>query len=143
FTAELGDPEEGAAFAQALLMAAAEGSGHTGNVPITVELWPLEERPATPGEPDPILVTIALPFCIHLQNATYSVALGDRVFEVKTEKVWRNSVNSSTDDSVSDEPKRFETGQTLSPVIGAGPVSSPHTGTNIEIKDDPHGRYRY
>jgi hypothetical protein len=142
-TAELRHPEEGGAFAQDLLMAAADQTGYTGKLPATVELWPLEMVPVRAGEPDPILLTLNIPFCIHLQNSIYPVALNGQVFQVRTEKGWRNSTNGSSDDSVSDEPTRFETGHMISPPIGAGAITSGHTGTNIEIKDDPHGRYRF
>ena len=64
-----------------------------------------------PGGVLPLGVRFDLPFCLHLQNSTYVVMVDGVPIEVETEKVWRNSQDSSPDDSVSEDRVVFPSGK--------------------------------
>lgn len=92
----------------------------------------------------PIAIRFDLPFCIHLQNGAYEVKIEKDRFEVELQKVWRNSENCSTDDSIYDRQIRFETGTVRSGPIGSdAEAARTRIGTNVEIGEDARGEFRF
>lgn len=80
-----------------------------------------------------------------MQDGAYDVALGSNVYGVELEKVWRNSDGCAEDDTVYEEARVFETGTIRSGPIGTGTPedAAKQVGTNVELRDDPRGRFRF
>ena len=85
-----------------------------------------------------------LPFCIHLQNGHYDVVLGQKTYRIETRKAWRNSKDCSDDDSVAEKRLHFREASYESGSMGVSFQEAQHvTGTNMEMVEDPRGRFRY
>lgn len=96
-----------------------------------------------PGPHRAVVVRFALPFCVHMKDDDYEVVHDGRRFTVQTEKVWRNSVDCVEDDTVYDEARLFPTGTVQTANVGGEPAEVRETGTNVELVNDPRGRFRY
>lgn len=85
-----------------------------------------------------------LPFCIYLKNGSYDISSGKRPMSVITRKVWRSPHTGSDEDSVAEHRRYFEDGSYTSGPMGQDPdASRAGVGHNVEMLDDPHGRFRF
>jgi hypothetical protein len=94
--------------------------------------------------PQDVGMRFDLPFCLHLQDGFYDLAQGSRTFRIETRKAWRNSQDCSDDDSVAEQRRHFAEGSYTTGQMGESFEEAQQVvGTNMEMVDDPHGRFRY
>jgi hypothetical protein len=90
----------------------------------------------------PIAVRFDLPYCLYLENGTYAVQVDGSPIQIETLKMWRNSQDSSDDDTVADQATYFKEGHVIGAPIG-GEETTGLVGKNIEFAGDRVGFFRY
>lgn len=99
----------------------------------------------TVTEPDgvvPIAVRLELPYCLYLEDGTYVVRIDGTPVQIDTRKMWRNSQDSSDDDTVADQTRYFTEGHLIGAPIG-GDETTGIVGKNVEFAGDRTGYFRY
>jgi hypothetical protein len=85
-----------------------------------------------------------LPFCIYLRNGPHDVLVGKRTVRVVTQKLWRAPHTGSDEDIVSEQRMYFKDGSNKSGLVGRDPeAAKAGIGQNVEMLDDPRGRFRF
>lgn len=91
-----------------------------------------------------VLIRFDLPFCVHLNDGIWNVRIDESVYRVQTWKRWRDSPESSTEDTVAEQRRYFSQSTVTTGEIGGDPSSATKmSGVDVEMRADRHGRYRF
>jgi len=95
-----------------------------------------------PGGVIPIAVRLELPYCLYLQDGTYIVQVDGTPIQIETQKMWRNSEDSSDGDTVANQTRYFKEAHLIGAPIG-GDEATGLVGRNMEFAGDRIGYFRY